>query len=99
MGVRKLSPGQGLLSRINQGDLQYRGSLCFELHFFNVCLHLPITLSFPQVLAKFLEVYSSFEWERVGLSLQGALDLDALPQMKGELPVLAVPGNQGKGLA
>ncbi|KAL6784281.1 PAP8 [Auxenochlorella protothecoides x Auxenochlorella symbiontica] len=45
-------------------------------------LHHSVVHTPLQVLAKFLEVYSSFEWERVGLSLQGALDLDALPQMK-----------------
>lgn len=32
---------------------------------------------------QFLETYSSFDWETHGLSLQGTVVLDALPELKG----------------
>ncbi|KAK2079093.1 hypothetical protein QBZ16_002783 [Prototheca wickerhamii] len=35
-----------------------------------------------QVLMQFLETYSSFDWETHGLSLQGTVVLDALPELK-----------------
>ncbi|KAI3458456.1 hypothetical protein Pfo_015119 [Paulownia fortunei] len=52
------------------------------INLFHSCLHGPLA-----VLYKFLEYYSSFQWEKYGISLNGLIALEALPEVVVERPV------------
>ena len=58
--------------------LRLRESLAWRVQGEDICC--------PQVLHKFLEVFSCFDWDRYCLSLRGPIALDSFPNPVGARP-------------